>query len=690
MKRSTIMWLLMLAVIGLGAAGAPADSKSFRDEFVAAYPKPDWWDSVPAPAFHTKIKLQNYRIRNGLGRPLIKSSYQAVLDHPEDEDLVLEAVESIVLSDRDSLAADKLIEAALKHYSKHSDHLGYDGQYNGTTIGELAEQLAQRYNKEGRSKAVLPVVERLYRDHPTGINMHMRQLIALIEAEALYHTGHRKKAKAILEQAVTLKGDWGAAVRARLSVLGQGEGYNRGDWMDFGVSHHGGELPGPYGTAPYAPAPKVVRPAPAANGDWNLLTLDGRTVPFSHFKGKTVFLNFWATSSGPSREEMPSIERLYQKVKGKKVEIVVVSGEDPEKVKSFLANHHFTFPIYTFKLPAPADFSVNLLPVTYVVAPNGKVVFKHVDPAGWDRDGFIHHLLSFQDQKENAPTFSDLRSVPDFDGTLLTGEPFHLADHIGRDMVVLNFFTTYCGPCRADLPALSRYYDQNKTSGVVVLGIDVDENPGLVKGFAQSQAITFPILIDSGELTKALGVTGYPTTIVIGVDGKIQFRKLDPVNPETELEPLAAANRERLQKESFTAAAGQSTLHVAPTEVKPVAGYKPGAAPPNQIFDIQVVQDAPELIQVEVDYYYAGDHGDKRIYIDCDPLTAAGGAPFGMLPGAVAVGRNKVRAPLSSYYGTPNNCVSTQIQCRMESRIDLATLAEKVIPYQKTWKKTGN
>jgi len=276
--------------------------------------------------------------------------------------------------------------------------------------------------------------------------------------------------------------------------------------------------------------------------------------------------------------------------------------------------------------------------------------------------------------------------VPDFEGTFLSGESFHLADHIGRETIILNFFTTWCGPCRVDIPALGQYYAANKDKEVMVIGVDVEENPFLVKNFVANLPVTFPVLIDSEELSKALGVSTYPTTIVIGLDGTIQYKSLNPVNPETELEPLVNQNRQkpastRLSSAEFLAASGP-TLHVAPPTVQPVTG--PDAATSNQIFDIQVVKDDPEQIQVEVDYAYTGDHGDKRIYVDCDPVAPNAG--FGMLPIAVQLGRHKGQAPLSSYSGTPANTVSTSIKCQMSSRIDSAVLAEKEVSYQKKWK----
>src|ERR1019366_5703968 len=60
---------------------------------------------------------------------------------------------------------------------------------------------------------------------------------------------------------------------------------------------------------------------PDAGYDWNLYTLDGRSIPFSKFKGKTIFLNFFGTRCGPCLYEMPAIQKMYEKVKGQGVEV---------------------------------------------------------------------------------------------------------------------------------------------------------------------------------------------------------------------------------------------------------------------------------------------------------------------------------------------------------------------------------
>jgi thiol-disulfide isomerase/thioredoxin len=114
--------------------------------------------------------------------------------------------------------------------------------------------------------------------------------------------------------------------------------------------------------------------------------------------------------------------------------------------------------------------------------------------------------------------------APDFELDLLDGQRFRLADHIGREVIVLNFFATWCGPCRGEMPELSRIAEQSHGKPFVMLGIDAEEKHDLVATFVRDMKLKFPVGIDdSGKIIKRVGVSGYPTTIVVGPDGKIEL-----------------------------------------------------------------------------------------------------------------------------------------------------------------------
>ena len=132
------------------------------------------------------------------------------------------------------------------------------------------------------------------------------------------------------------------------------------------------------------------------------------------------------------------------------------------------------------------------------------------------------------------------RLAPDFDLTLLDGSVFRLQESVGQQVIVLNFFATWCAPCRQEMPELQRYQQANRERGVVLIGIDAEEKSSLVKTFADDLRLTFPIGVDAtGDLMKQYQVTSFPTTIVIGADGKVKLREVGAIlNAEVALDSI--------------------------------------------------------------------------------------------------------------------------------------------------------
>jgi len=118
--------------------------------------------------------------------------------------------------------------------------------------------------------------------------------------------------------------------------------------------------------------------------DWVVQSLDGQDFKMADVKGKVVFLNFWATWCSPCVAEMPSIQRLYEKLKGEGVLFVCISNEESSKVSGFAREKGFTFPIYTMHGAPPAVFKTRGIPATFILSPDGKIAFKQIGSAKWD------------------------------------------------------------------------------------------------------------------------------------------------------------------------------------------------------------------------------------------------------------------------------------------------------------------
>lgn len=104
------------------------------------------------------------------------------------------------------------------------------------------------------------------------------------------------------------------------------------------------------------------------------------------------------------------------------------------------------------------------------------------------------------------------------------GQKFHLDDLRGK-VIILDFWASWCGPCRVSMPTLQHLYEKLSDKGLVVLGLDVGEEAVEVDQFAKQESITFPLLLDSEpEITAEYFVDAYPTTIVVDRQGRIAYR----------------------------------------------------------------------------------------------------------------------------------------------------------------------
>ena len=107
----------------------------------------------------------------------------------------------------------------------------------------------------------------------------------------------------------------------------------------------------------------------------------------------------------------------------------------------------------------------------------------------------------------------------DFTLSDLSGKKVSLSSFKGK-LVFLNFWATWCPPCRAEMPSMERLYQKLKGQGLVVLGVDLQEDAKSVQKFVEEHKLTFPILLDSdGRVGTTYGARSIPTTYIIGRDG---------------------------------------------------------------------------------------------------------------------------------------------------------------------------
>lgn len=122
------------------------------------------------------------------------------------------------------------------------------------------------------------------------------------------------------------------------------------------------------------------------------------------------------------------------------------------------------------------------------------------------------------------------KAAPNFSLQQLNGPALTLSDLKGKG-VVLNFWGTWCEPCKKEMPALQRKYNEFKDKGLVVVGVNIGETPVAVEPFVKQFGVTFPILMDSqSQITKLYRIGPIPSTFFISPEGKVEEIFLGQLN----------------------------------------------------------------------------------------------------------------------------------------------------------------
>ncbi|MGI5119151.1 TlpA family protein disulfide reductase [Marinactinospora thermotolerans] len=128
----------------------------------------------------------------------------------------------------------------------------------------------------------------------------------------------------------------------------------------------------------------------------------------------------------------------------------------------------------------------------------------------------------------------DRTPAPAVEGETIGGDPVSLDDYEG-DVVVVNFWASWCAPCRAETPVLEEVYGEYKDAGLEFLGVNIKDNRTSAEAFERNQEVTYPSLYDqAGEVPQAFRDTvppqAIPSTLVIDREGRIAARVIGATN----------------------------------------------------------------------------------------------------------------------------------------------------------------
>src|SRR5271154_186189 len=113
--------------------------------------------------------------------------------------------------------------------------------------------------------------------------------------------------------------------------------------------------------------------------------------------------------------------------------------------------------------------------------------------------------------------------APSFTLTTLTGQPGGLGEYKGQ-VVMVNFWATWCGPCQQEMPLLDQMYKKYKPAGFTLIGVNVDKESPAVKELLARKPVSFPVLLDpANQVSKAYHVDEMPSSVIIDRKGQIRY-----------------------------------------------------------------------------------------------------------------------------------------------------------------------
>lgn len=115
--------------------------------------------------------------------------------------------------------------------------------------------------------------------------------------------------------------------------------------------------------------------------------------------------------------------------------------------------------------------------------------------------------------------------APDFTSKDVNGNTVKLSDYKGR-VILIEFWATWCAPCRELTPVLNKIYGKYKDKGFVVLALTPEENTNTVKSYIKENNVTYPVLITDMKTTRRYGVISIPASFLISRDGRVAEKHL--------------------------------------------------------------------------------------------------------------------------------------------------------------------
>lgn len=141
-------------------------------------------------------------------------------------------------------------------------------------------------------------------------------------------------------------------------------------------------------------------------------------------------------------------------------------------------------------------------------------------------------------EAKSGTVYDDPKPAPDVSMTTLSGDKINLSEQSGK-VVLVNFWATWCAPCRKEIPDLIDLYSTYKSEGLLIVGVSTDEEGrSVVAPFVEKESINYPIVTDTSKTLQSQfdSMYGLPTTYVVNPQGKI-VRRILGIFPTEEMTP---------------------------------------------------------------------------------------------------------------------------------------------------------